>query len=628
MSKHLTHTHLYLLSLIIISLFSPATAETTVPTLPKVIIQAPSQAPSNQYPRIKSLMDRSLITKKNINEQQYQTVTQAIQSLPGLVVIQSGNEGQQSSLFIRGTNSNHNQVRRDGMKLVGTDIYSGAFNFGTLETSDLESIEVVRGPVTSLYGADAPGGVILLTTPVGTGSSTEKFSLEGGSRESFKAKGELQGEILRTNLYMNATRSGTGGYTQTPQKYRIADGDYRKIPYHQTLGTLRLGQQINDATNISFINSFTRNELKTQWEKTVSTKSEETSFHRLLLNQKTEALESVWGAGYTQTQSHEDKGHPKYLKSHLSRFQLDGRTTWALTPNHGLTASAEWGQDRIKTANPSKTPKNTFKDQETQIGGGLLYRWINSPFVLESSVRVDHLAKNKTYPTYRASGRYEFIPNTWLTLSYGTAIKEPTLTQRFQKTTYVNPNPHLTAEKIRSYEISISRYWTDNLKTEVIYFHNDLNNMIAYYFNAKTFGNINKAISKGVEVMLKYQIIESLCLEGNYTYTHAKDTEQKKWLLRRPFNKWSTRLTYERNELTTSIEYIYIGKRADIHPVTYNRKTAKGYSQLGLRVEKNYSSQTRFYGRVENCLNDHRETPLGFRRAGFGVFAGLEMKFG
>ena len=179
-------------ALSMVSLVTPALSNPSIPTLPKVFVKATAPSQALQYPRIKSLMDKSLITNKTISKQQYQTVTQAIQSLPGLVTTQSGNEGQQTSLFIRGTNSNHTQVRRDGMKLLGTYIYTGAFNFGSLETSDIDSIEVVRGPVTSLYGADAPGGVILLTTPIGRESPTQILSLEGGSRQSYKSKGELQ----------------------------------------------------------------------------------------------------------------------------------------------------------------------------------------------------------------------------------------------------------------------------------------------------------------------------------------------------------------------------------------------------------------------------------------------------
>lgn len=611
-----------------VSLVTPALSESPIPTLPKVIVKAKIPSERNQYPRIKSLMDKSLITNKTITKQQYQTVTQAMKSLPGLIVVQSGNEGQQTSLFIRGTNSNHTQIRRDGVKLLGTDIYSGAFNFGALKTSDIDSIEVIRGPVTSLYGADAPGGVVLLTTPVGADSPTERLSLEGGSRKSYKAKGELQGEIQQTNIYANITRYGTGGFYQTPQKYRIDGGKYRKIPNHQTLGTLRLGQKISDATNVSFINSFTRNDLKTQKRDTVATMSTESSFHRLLMNHTTDAMDSTWGAGFTQNQSHEDKSLPTYLRTHLSRFQLDAKGTWTLLRDHALTLSGEWGQDYIKTSYPTQTPKTHFKDHEIQIGGGFLYRWTNDPVVLETSARLDHLEKNKTYPTYRLSGRYEFISETWITLGYGTGIKEPTLTQRYFKGPDSNPNPNLKAEEIQSYEAALSRYWTQDLKMEIIYFHNKLKSMIDYDFQSKKNINIGRAITKGIEAIIKYQIREYLLLEGNYTYTHAKNTTRREWLKRRPFNKWSGQLTYERDDLITCLEFTYVGKRPDVHPLTYKTQTVKGYSQLDLKIEKFYTPQMKIYGRIENCLNDHRENPMGFHRARLGIFAGLEVKFG
>jgi vitamin B12 transporter len=601
---------------------------TPPPKLPKIVVHAPSSSRGTQFPSVKSFMDHSVVTKKLMNQQQYQTVSQAIQPLPGLVMTQMGNSGQPTSLFIRGTNSNHNQVRRDGMKLVGTDIQSGAFNFGTLRTTDLESIEVVRGPVTSLYGADAPGGVILLTTPVGSGSFNQTLSLEGGSRQTFNGYGQLSGEVKGTDLYMNLTRADTGGYNQTPHAYRIPGRTYSKLPNHQSLATIRFGQHLNEHLHVSLINHVSQADSKIQNRLKVTEASQETIFHRLFLNDTQGPCEMTWGAGYMKTHSEYDKKTPDALRADVSRFQVDGTGTWTPHQNHTLTVSAELGRDGVNNKQQQHLSKNPFKGHETQIGGGVFYRWTPPRLQLESSVRLDHFGKNKTYPTYRLGGRYEAIPQTYLMGSMGTAIKEPTVAQLYLKTPFVKGNPHLKAEEIRSYELGLSRYWFDRVKTEVIYFYNDIKNMIHYAFETRSLENHGKILTKGIEVIGKCQILSTLLLEGSYTYTHAKDLKTKEWLKRRPFNKWSLRTVYAVEDLTASAEFVYVGKRPDLHPLTFKPKDAKGYSQLGVRLEKILSNRRKLFGRIENCFNDRREDPLGYRRAGFGIYAGMEIAVG
>lgn len=92
-----------------------------------------------------------------------------------------GGPGNQASVFMRGTNSNHTKVLIDGIDVSDPSTPNGAYDFGNLLTGDIERIEVLRGPQSGLYGSDAIGGVISITTKKGQGPAKFTARIEGGS---------------------------------------------------------------------------------------------------------------------------------------------------------------------------------------------------------------------------------------------------------------------------------------------------------------------------------------------------------------------------------------------------------------------------------------------------------------
>ena len=102
---------------------------------------------------------------------------------PGLNLVQNGGEGGQTSIFMRGTNSNHVKVLVDGIDVADPSSPNGAFDFGKFNSADIARVEVLRGPQSGLYGSDAIGGVINIITKDGNGPLSLSGSMEGGSFE-------------------------------------------------------------------------------------------------------------------------------------------------------------------------------------------------------------------------------------------------------------------------------------------------------------------------------------------------------------------------------------------------------------------------------------------------------------
>lgn len=145
-------------------------ADQVAPTI-KVTAQSAHRVPVSVH--------KDVLTAEMLRRNQFNTLDRALNSLPSMVVVQSGNLGQPSSLFMRGTNSNHMQVRFDGMRINAPDASNGMLDTGLVTSDSVSSISLLRGGQGSLYGSDAVGGVLLLTTPKAT-STQESMMVEGG----------------------------------------------------------------------------------------------------------------------------------------------------------------------------------------------------------------------------------------------------------------------------------------------------------------------------------------------------------------------------------------------------------------------------------------------------------------
>jgi vitamin B12 transporter len=160
-------------------------------------------------------------------------LTEPLRMMPGTVVVQQGQRGAQSSLFIRGGNSNNNKVLLDG---VDAGALGGQFDFGSLSTTAVESVEIYRGPGSSLYGADAESGVVSLTTPHGT-TSFPSVLMEAEAGNFNTSRGELQVAGARGKLdYL-------GAYSWLQTSNALPHDQY-----HLATGAANLGLQLSAST--------------------------------------------------------------------------------------------------------------------------------------------------------------------------------------------------------------------------------------------------------------------------------------------------------------------------------------------------------------------------------------------
>ena len=197
-----------------------AWAQTTV-ELPQIVV-SPTIVPTPANLIANSV---TVITGEQIEREQRRTVTDVLNAVAGLQVVQNGSPGAQTSVFIRGTNSNHVKVLIDGIDVSDASNPNGAFDFAHLLTADIEKIEVLRGPQSGLYGASAIGGVISITTKKGSGPAKVSGFVEGGSFGTFNQAVGVSGAQDKFNYTFNVAHFRYENQPVTPA-YMVPPGGH------------------------------------------------------------------------------------------------------------------------------------------------------------------------------------------------------------------------------------------------------------------------------------------------------------------------------------------------------------------------------------------------------------------
>ena len=171
------HLYSFLAAFLLVQLSVSAQNDSIKTTLSEVVVTATKT--ETQYYALGSTV--TIITSEEISKKQLNTVVELLRSVPGLSIVQQGGPGKLANVFVRGANSNHTLVIVDGAEMNDASSPNNAFDFSSMNTNDVDRIEIVRGPQSTLYGSDAIAGVINIITKRGTDKPQYSFFGEGGS---------------------------------------------------------------------------------------------------------------------------------------------------------------------------------------------------------------------------------------------------------------------------------------------------------------------------------------------------------------------------------------------------------------------------------------------------------------
>ena len=196
----------------------------------------------------------TVITSDEIEQKQERTLTDVLQDVPGLSVVQTGGPGGLTQVYIRGTSANEIKVFIDGIDATDPRSSLGnSFDFAHVLTSDIDRVEVLRGPQSGLYGADAIGGVINIITKAGSGPPQFRASIEGGSFDTLNETAGASGSVARFNYAVDLGHFYVGATPVTPSDLVPPGFPVNKDSYDNKKASTKLGVKLTDNFDVGFV---------------------------------------------------------------------------------------------------------------------------------------------------------------------------------------------------------------------------------------------------------------------------------------------------------------------------------------------------------------------------------------
>jgi vitamin B12 transporter len=586
------------------------------------------------------------------------SVADALAGTPSAMIVQNGSFGGATSLFLRGGESGYVKVLIDG---VPVNDPGGAFDFSTLTTDNVARIEIVRGPASVLYGADAVSGVIQIFTRRGASPPRLSLAARAGTYHTGDASVAVRGGIPFTG-------GPSADYSLSVSHHRT-DGIYPfNNQFAETVvsGVAGLEPDQNDSVRLSLRYTDSRYHYPTNSAGDVVDHNAFDSGDRVVLGAAYGHAFSRLAALTVQLASDETDGgttdRPDTLggdlylslanvRRHSADAQLDLRDPsdrGVLTL--GASASASDENSQLQGSAGGYPYTSTFAAyRRTDAGYAQLLYTPTPGFTVVAGARVDDNREFGAFGTYRAGANYVTPTGTRLRASVGTAFRAPTFYENFS-TGYVTGNPHLRPEHAGSWDAGVEQpLFAGRLSVGVTAFSQLFRDMIDYTGGTSACGysycNVARARASGLE----YQATASLApgISASFGFTHLDtrvltagfDTTTGglyhlgQQLIRRPTTSWNGAFTAASPGLgSLDLRVSYVGPRADrdFRPYPALPVTLPPYTLVELGGSYPIATGPGGRGttltlRVQNLTDARYQSVFNFRAPGRMILVGLRL---
>jgi len=581
-----------------------------------------------------TVVDRATIEAVNLPQ-----ASDLLRLSPGVAVSQAGPLGSQTQVRIRGAEANHTLVFVDGIE-VNDPAASGDFRFETLPAEGIERVEVLRGPQSALWGPEAIGGVVSVTTRE-PGEGTRLFGrAEAGSFRTYRggagaSTGTDAGGIVAQASYVrsrgiDAVRAGgeRDGYENLTLS---AKGVLRPSP----------------ASELGVVARYTDSETEFDGTDPVTFRRantlDETTIRGLALRGYGELalMEDRWRhrveGQYLDTDNLNRDGGVFLNRDDAERLKAVYQTSFEAGP-HRLTGAIEHEKQRFRAKDRAfygATDQKRSRRQNSVVGE---YRFgLGDSFAASASVRHDDNDRFEDATTWRATAAAALPNGIRAHASYGEGVTDPTFTEQFGffPGSFVG-NPDLSPERAHGFDAGLG--WSDGrTAVDVTYFRADLEDEIVMTFSSTTFlsGVANadgESRRQGIEASLDARAADWLRVSAAYTYLDAEEGRvagsARSREVRRPKHSGSITATAELDRLTLAGSVAYVGKRRDTDFDTFRDVTLDDYALITLSGRYELSDALELTARIENAGDADYEDVFGYATPGVAAYAGVRVRWG
>jgi vitamin B12 transporter len=611
----------------------------------------------------------NVFTSDDLSARQFPFVEDLLRDVPGLSIVQTGRNGGLTNLFARGGDSDTAMVLLDGIPVTDP---GGNLDFAHLTSTGLDRVEVVRGPESALYGAEASSAVIQMFTRHGDVESQiphGSFLYERGSFSTDHWSGTLDGG-LRKRI----------DYAFTADQFR-STGEFENDAYRITTGTANIGYHFSDSTILRAVyrefDSYTGIPGQVFYGLTDTAAWETVRDSGLNVR-----LDDARGKRFTQkvifgyhrnSTTDVDNSNPndtitiaaltRTVPGPIPFVYLVGLVpvSAAVAPPGTSLSTYTYYPYPYNDLTVSDRTNIQYQGTWTHKGGALVFGYeyerqagdISSLNVSRSDnglfVSDQYALTPRIYLT--ASARYqqsstfgsEFAPRgavtfrlpteTFLRFSASRGIKEPSLLENFAQEGYYVGNPALKPETTESYEAGLSREWLSRrLRTELSVFRNSFHNLIEYdsAVYPGTWQNVDQSWARGAEASATLRIIHYLAVRGAYTKLYTKITnsitpgEIGEELMRRPKNSGSLSLELSPKRWTLIAGGRFVGERQD-EDFVFGINRSPGYQYVFVNASYQATKNLAPFVRIQNALDQQYQEALGYSALSRSATGGLRI---
>jgi vitamin B12 transporter len=593
----------------------------------------------------------TVITREEIEQKQVKYLSELLRDVPGFSVSQSGGAGSQTQVRVRGAEANQLLVLMDGVR-ANDPAASGEFQYQFALTSNIERIEIIRGPQSATWGSDAIAGVINIIRKKDVEDKYVSGSIEAGSFDTINASidGGYSGEVVQITGGLAYLDTDGTNISRTGNEKDGARNTTGNIAMDVDAGdsfSLRFSGQWVDATNEYDDIDFFVTGLPQDADRVTETNQ---SF--LSAELRYDPLTNPWTGSFSVNRM--DSDYDNYSdglwtsSTGATTYDYRLRAGVALdeAKNHRLGFALEHEDVDFSQRGEASIYGDPNQDQSYDVNA-YAAEYIGKPFTgfsWTASLRHDDYSDFDNATTWQLAGSYQVSPTLRLRGSAGTGSKAPTFTERygFFEDFFVG-NPDLKPESSKGWEIGFDTRWAnDRYQLELAYFDQDLEDEIdGFVFDPGTgfFTARNKdsdSSRKGVEAVFDMRFAKTFTIITTYTYTDAKEENpmgEKVVEVRRPKHMANLTANYyfAENRGNFNLNINYVGSQQDdfFSPITYvaERVDIDAYTLVNLAGSWKLTKSLDLTARVTNLFNEEYEEVLGFVRPGRAIYAGLRGRF-
>jgi vitamin B12 transporter len=553
----------------------------------------------------------SPISLDELATEQITTLKDALAQQPGVIVVNSGAVGSQSSIFLRGANSDQTLFVVDGVSMSSRSASDQNF-LGGADLAGIDRVEVLRGPQSTLYGSTAMGGVILIDSAHGAGPVTGKIEATAGSFGSYG------GEISTAGAGGRFGFSGSLGYDQT-------ENDRPQNDYDGWSGSTRLEYNASPEVLVGF----TFRGLKSSYDEPGST---------LFLSPGHVDFSNYLTTVYAQARLGDGITSRLTLASHL--IDYDFTSSYGSSPSHNNRRIADWqntweASQKVEVVAGLNHEESRYDVADTPTSDRLAAGYASATvraadnLTLTGGIRYDDYRSAGDATTGRAGIAWNVTKTTKLRATYGTGFNAPGSDDIFGVPSYGQlPSPGLQPEESRGWDVGVDQNLFGGAGALALtWFQNKFHNLFDYEivdFDTYAGRTINRAhaTTEGFEVAASGRVNSRLTMRASYTYLEATDDDTGERLDRRPRNTGDAemRVLIAQGWLAGAGLHVVAGRLDGGTPL-------EDYTTMRFFVSYAGPNNLRVNLRVENALDEAYQEVRGYPALPRGAYGSIDWRF-